>query len=137
MRAVLRTLAQCHHLRILHRDIKPGACARVSVRACAAACGLLGRGCAHGRRDPSQGAAQRHTCGMGGPVERACLSGPRPHQAYWACCMVSGTSQGRRKGRASRGPAFLAAVLVICPACVRDPATVPHVSARRQLHAAS
>ncbi|KAG2495634.1 hypothetical protein HYH03_006234 [Edaphochlamys debaryana] len=24
MRAVLRTLAQCHHLRILHRDIKPG-----------------------------------------------------------------------------------------------------------------
>lgn len=25
MRAVLRTLAQCHHLRILHRDIKPGA----------------------------------------------------------------------------------------------------------------
>jgi serine/threonine protein kinase len=24
MRAVLRTLAQCHHHRILHRDIKPG-----------------------------------------------------------------------------------------------------------------
>jgi hypothetical protein len=24
MRAVLRTLAQCHHARILHRDIKPG-----------------------------------------------------------------------------------------------------------------
>ncbi|EFJ43532.1 hypothetical protein VOLCADRAFT_65831, partial [Volvox carteri f. nagariensis] len=24
MRAVLRTLAQCHHLRILHRDVKPG-----------------------------------------------------------------------------------------------------------------
>lgn len=24
MRAVLRTLAQCHHHKILHRDIKPG-----------------------------------------------------------------------------------------------------------------
>lgn len=31
MRAVLRTLAQCHHLRILHRDIKPGA-ARTHAR---------------------------------------------------------------------------------------------------------
>lgn len=26
MRAVLRTIAQCHSQKILHRDVKPGVC---------------------------------------------------------------------------------------------------------------
>jgi len=31
MRAVLRTLSQCHHHKILHRDIKPGRAERLKV----------------------------------------------------------------------------------------------------------
>jgi hypothetical protein len=37
MRAVLRTLAQCHSQNILHRDIKPGAAAQRRRAASAAA----------------------------------------------------------------------------------------------------
>ena len=35
MRAVLRTLAQCHSHHILHRDIKPGECHLSLPEACA------------------------------------------------------------------------------------------------------
>lgn len=38
MRAVLRTLSQCHHHRILHRDVKPG---EHGVRFNASTCALL------------------------------------------------------------------------------------------------